>query len=201
MEGATYVLPGQTAALVTCSGGTCSVRKDPQAQNSRRTYAKQNHVTREGGGGVGSTHAALMRRRNRMTPAPSEPQKTTNSQHTSIPESHFDPAHERAQLQPQRGERAQTKRNETVQHAEGKHVSILAPLSAPKSNRREESVPKSNETKPNGKGTHVLLPRAPARPPRHECETRPRTNLAISAGARHSARVCRLCEPYPDPLE
>jgi hypothetical protein len=54
-----------------------------------------------------------------MTPAPSEPQKTTNSQHTSIPKSHFGHDHERAQIQPQRGERAQIKRNKTVQHAKG----------------------------------------------------------------------------------
>ena len=38
-----------------------------------------------------------------MTPAPSEPQKTTNSQHTSIPKSHFGHDHERAQTN-RRGE-------------------------------------------------------------------------------------------------
>ena len=41
-----------------------------------------------------------------------------------------------------------------------KHVSTFAPLSAPKFNRRRESVPKSHQKKRNGVGTHVLLPRA-----------------------------------------
>jgi hypothetical protein len=60
-----------------------------------------------------------------MTPAPSEPQKTTNSQHTSIPKSHFGPDHERAQIQPQRGERAQIKRNRST--CQGTNMSAFWP--------------------------------------------------------------------------
>ena len=95
---------------------------------------------------------------------------------------------ERAQIQPQRGKRAQIKRNQTKRDGNSrtappnpsnmprdKHVRILAPLSAPKSNRRGKVCPnqtKRNETgweltacppapvqHANGKNTSALWPR------------------------------------------
>ena len=67
----------------------------------------------------------------------------------------------------------------TVQHAKGQHVRILAPLSAPQSNRRGESVPKSNQTKRNWLGTHVLLPRD-----RSTCQGNPRQHFGPAERAQ-----------------